>query len=123
MVVRHTDWTPISRETCRTSRISTGQAFRFISPRVEWLSDDRASRPWRRARDVGRPERTRDVPTVVLTGTRSDDELRQVYDRGANACLVKPVDPVEFADLVQRTVEFWVTTVVLPPDPETDGVN
>lgn len=59
------------------------------------------------------------IPVVVLTGSRSDDDLADAYGAFANACLVKPVDPDAFADLVERVVDFWVSTAALPPDPDS----
>ena len=60
----------------------------------------------------------RRTPVVVLTGSQSPTEIFDVYDRHANACLNKPVDPDAFADVVGGIVEFWVATAVLPPPAE-----
>lgn len=62
------------------------------------------------------------LPVVVLTGTQSEEELNEAYDEHANVCLVKPVDPEEFADLIQTFAEFWVATASLPSvsDPAND---
>lgn len=57
------------------------------------------------------------LPVVILTGTQSETDLGEAYDAGANACLVKPIDPDEFGDLVERVTEFWASTVSLPPGP------
>lgn len=59
------------------------------------------------------------IPVVVLTSSQSDDDLVQAYEACANACVIKPVDPNEFIRVVQTVVDFWLTTVTLPP--VTDG--
>lgn len=58
--------------------------------------------------------RLKRIPVVVLTGLRSERELPEAYEAHANACLVKPVNPDEFADLIQTCAEFWVSTATLP---------
>lgn len=59
--------------------------------------------------------RLKRVPVVVLTGSQSEDDLIAAYEAGANACLIKPVDPDVFADRLQSLAEFWAAIAVLPP--------
>lgn len=54
------------------------------------------------------------LPVIILTGSTSEEDLRRAYDRHANACLVKPIDPDEFADMVEYVATFWGSTVVYP---------
>ena len=56
------------------------------------------------------------IPVVVLTSSQSEEDLIRAYGDFANACLVKPVDPDEFADRIEAFAEFWVATVALPSD-------
>lgn len=71
-------------------------------------------------------EEIRDVPglrrlaVVVLTGSQNEDDLRDVYESNANACLVKLVEPTAFADQFELCVEFWASAVTLPPDASPD---
>lgn len=60
----------------------------------------------------------RRLPVIVLTGSQAETDLADAYDAQANAYLTKPVDPVEFAELMQLIVGFWVYAVVLPPVPD-----
>jgi CheY-like chemotaxis protein len=62
--------------------------------------------------------RLKRIPVIVLTSSASDTDLIEAYTARANACLRKPVDPEEFADLVQAFAEFWVSTAVLPSIPD-----
>lgn len=54
------------------------------------------------------------LPVIVLTGSRSETELREAYEEHANSCVTKPVDPDEFIDLIQTFAEFWIVTAELP---------
>lgn len=54
------------------------------------------------------------IPVIVLTGSRSETDIVETYERYANACLIKPVDPDEFGDLFECVSDFWVSKVVLP---------
>lgn len=56
------------------------------------------------------------TPVVVLAGSASDSDLLDAYDRFANACVTKPVDPDEYADFVRTLTDFWVDTATLPPN-------
>lgn len=55
------------------------------------------------------------IPVIVLTSSKSEDDLIKAYEAGANACLIKPVGPDEFADLFRVFTDFWVSTAALPP--------
>ncbi|TYL38600.1 two-component system response regulator [Natronococcus pandeyae] len=57
----------------------------------------------------------RRIPVIILTSSRAEDDLIDAYETHANACLIKPVDPEQFADRIQAFVEFWVSTATLPP--------
>lgn len=61
------------------------------------------------------------LPVVVLTGSKAEEDLAAAYEAGANACVVKPVDPEEFSDRIQSVVAFWVSTAARPPAPDPDN--
>lgn len=61
------------------------------------------------------------LPVIILTSSQSTDDLVKAYEAGANACLLKPVDPGEFTDLLQTFTEFWMDTAALPPTAGDDG--
>lgn len=64
--------------------------------------------------------RLKQLPVVVLTSSQSEDDLTHAYRKFANACLIKPVDPEEFADRIQTFAEFWMATVTLPSGLDRD---
>ena len=50
-----------------------------------------------------RPE-TKNIPIVIVSALLDDDGIRKAYDAGASACLKKPFQPSELADLVRHTL-------------------
>ena len=52
--------------------------------------------------------RTRSVPIVVLSTALDPRQIARAYELGANGCIGKPADFTELADLLGRTVGFWL---------------
>ena len=73
--------------------------------------------------EVKSESRLRRIPVVVLTSSKSEDDLNEAYDGFANAYLIKPVDPDEFADRIQAFAEFWASTVALPSSPDDADIR
>jgi CheY-like chemotaxis protein len=57
------------------------------------------------------------IPVVVFTSSREEGDVRQCYDLGTNAYVVKPVDFQAFLDAVKLIVSFWGTLNEGPPPP------
>ncbi len=61
------------------------------------------------------------IPVVVLTSSREEQDLVRTYDLGVNAYVVKPVDFHEFIDAVKLLGGFWAvvneTPSAGPPRP------
>ncbi len=62
----------------------------------------------------GDPE-LKQIPVVVLTNSRAEQDLLRAYDLHANCFISKPVAFEEFIDVVRSIEDFWLTIVVLPP--------
>ena len=56
----------------------------------------------------------RTIPTVILTMSESEVDIRKSYQLQANAYLTKPVELLAFEDLVKSINDFWLTRVKLP---------
>ena len=65
-------------------------------------------------RQVRGNARTRNLPMVILTSSREDEDLLQGYGLGANSYIRKPVDFVQFMDAVRQVGNYWL---VLNEDP------
>ena len=49
----------------------------------------------------------RTIPVVVLTSSREEPDLKQCYELGVNAYVVKPVEFAEFVEAVKTLGGFW----------------
>ncbi len=58
------------------------------------------------------------IPVVVLTTSRAEQDILRTYELHANCYIVKPVDLDQFIDVVQSIKSFWLAVVVLPPREE-----
>ena len=56
----------------------------------------------------------RRIPVVVLTTSRSEEDVLQAYDMHANAYVTKPVNLEKFMRIVALIDEFWLKVVTLP---------
>ena len=53
-------------------------------------------------------ERTRLLPVVVLTSSRSEDDLVRSYELGANSYIQKPLDFESFLDAIKALGIYWI---------------
>ena len=56
----------------------------------------------------------RALPVVVLTTSRSDDDIYQTYQAGANSFIQKPAEYPSYRDLVQTLRTYWHETAIRP---------
>lgn len=62
----------------------------------------------------------RQIPFVVVTTSRENDDISRAYELGVNSYIVKPVDFPAFAEVVKQIKFYWLLTNE-PPFPGTDG--
>jgi two-component system, response regulator len=60
-------------------------------------------------------ERTKLIPTVVLTSSSEDEDMVKSYKFGANSYVRKPVEFGAFANAVSQLGVYWVLLNELPP--------
>jgi CheY-like chemotaxis protein len=75
---------------------------------IEVLRQARADEVWRQ------------VPVIVLTTSRETDDIATAYRLGVNSYIVKPVDFLEFADVVEAIKKYWLL-LNEPPFPHHHG--
>jgi len=51
-----------------------------------------------------------DVPIVVVSSSENPDDINRVYELAANAYVTKPADPDDYIEMIDATVDFWITT-------------
>ena len=56
----------------------------------------------------------RRIPVVVLTTSKSEQDIVRAYDLRANCYVTKPVDLDEFISVVRGIEDFWLVLVRLP---------
>ena len=55
------------------------------------------------------------IPVVVLTVSKSEEDILKSYNLHANCYITKPVDLNQFMKVIRSIQEFWLTIVKLPP--------
>lgn len=66
-------------------------------------------------RHVKSDEHLRSTPVVMLTSSQDERDVRQSYELGANAYVVKPVEFRQFAAVLQHLNTFWLGINHPPP--------
>lgn len=54
------------------------------------------------------------IPVVVLTNSRADDDVNAAYSLNANCYITKPADLDEYIKIIRAIEQFWFSTVTLP---------
>ncbi|MDN3511051.1 MAG: response regulator [Candidatus Jettenia sp. CY-1] len=54
------------------------------------------------------------IPVVILTVSRSEEDILRSYGLHANCYIVKPIDFNQFISVVKAIENFWFTIVKLP---------
>lgn len=66
--------------------------------------------------EIKSDENLRRIPVVILTISKSEEDVFKSYDLHANCYITKPVDLDQFLKVVKSIEEFWLTIVKLPED-------
>ena len=56
------------------------------------------------------------IPIVVLTTSKAEEDVLASYGHHANCYITKPVDFGQFANVVRQVESFWFAVVTLPPN-------
>ena len=64
--------------------------------------------------EIKEDEELRRIPVVVLTTSRSEEDIIKTYDYHANCYITKPVDFDQFINVVKSIEDFWLSVVKLP---------
>ncbi|MDK8462239.1 response regulator [Marinobacter sp. SS13-12] len=62
--------------------------------------------------------RLRTIPTIIMTTSGNEDDVRYCYQTGANSYIVKPSSYSGLLDVVSSLTSYWATTAILPGRPE-----
>jgi CheY-like chemotaxis protein len=56
------------------------------------------------------------IPVVILTSSKSEEDIVRSYRLQANCYITKPVDLEQFVKVVRSIDDFWLSVVRLPPN-------
>ena len=56
----------------------------------------------------------RAIPVVVLTTSQADEDVVKAYDLHVNCYITKPIDLLQFLNVVKAIEDFWLTIVKMP---------
>jgi len=56
------------------------------------------------------------IPVVILTTSRSEEDILRSYDLNANCYITKPLELDKFIEIVKSIEDFWLTIVKLPTE-------
>lgn len=65
--------------------------------------------------EIKNDDNLKSIPVVVLTVSKSDEDILKAYNLHANCYINKPVDLNQFMKVAKSVQEFWLTIVKLPP--------
>ena len=95
---------------------------------LEWLRDPQNVRPDVILLDLNMPRMSGlellnvlkadasllDIPVIVLTTSRADEDVWRSYNLHANAYIPKPLSIAEFSEVVRSFETFWFSVASLP---------
>jgi CheY-like chemotaxis protein len=58
----------------------------------------------------------RRIPVVILTTSRTQEDVARSYEHQANCYISKPINLDKFIEVIQAVNDFWLTVVSLPPE-------
>jgi len=56
------------------------------------------------------------IPVVILTTSRSEEDILRSYDLNANCYITKPLELDKFIEIVKSIEDFWLAIVKLPTE-------
>jgi len=65
-------------------------------------------------REIRADSRTSIMPVVIFTSSQNPDDVRALYEAGANSYVSKPGDLVEYQTLIETVFEFWLRAARVP---------
>ena len=65
--------------------------------------------------EIKKDESLKDIPVVVLTTSKAEEDILKSYSLHANCYVTKPMGLEQFLDVVRSIEDFWFTIVKLPP--------
>ena len=68
--------------------------------------------------EIRQDDDLRKIPIVVLTTSKSEEDILKTYNLGVNSFITKPVTFERLVDVVQAINKYWIEIVVVPSEVE-----
>jgi chemotaxis family two-component system response regulator Rcp1 len=65
--------------------------------------------------EIKQDQELRRVPIIIMTISKTEEDILKSYNLHANAYIVKPVELNQFMSAIRSIENFWLTVVKLPP--------
>jgi len=72
-------------------------------------------------REIKSDPHLRQIPVVVLTTSKAEEDIYQIYDLGANSFISKPVTFSSLVDVIKTLGKYWFEVVELPGERVGEG--
>jgi CheY-like chemotaxis protein len=72
-------------------------------------------------KEIKSDPKLRQIPIVVLTTSKTEEDIYRSYDLGVNSYITKPVSFEGLVDIVITLTRYWLKIVELPPEKEPEG--
>jgi chemotaxis family two-component system response regulator Rcp1 len=66
--------------------------------------------------EIKSDERLKSIPVIIMTISKSEEDILRSYNLHANAYIIKPIELDQFMKVIVSIEDFWFTVVKLPPD-------
>ncbi len=71
--------------------------------------------------EIKADESLRQIPVVVLTTSKDEEDVLRTYDLGVNSFITKPVTFAGLVEVMTTWSRYWFEIVDLPPRPHANG--
>ena len=68
-------------------------------------------------REIKNDPRLRDIPIVVLTTSKAEEDIARTYHLGVNSYITKPVKFAALVEVMRSLGKYWFEIVELPGSP------
>ncbi len=65
-------------------------------------------------KEIKTDPRLRHIPVVILTTSKSEEDIFRTHDMGANSVILKPVTYSGLVEIMRSLVQFWLEVAQLP---------
>lgn len=66
-------------------------------------------------KEIKSDPRLRRIPVIILTTSKSEEDIVRSYDLGVNCFITKPVTFIDLVEVTKTIGKYWLEIVELPP--------